>query len=131
MSRESNKLVRCASKERCCFPREFSFEKLVGLIIISVDVVVDIVYSLAIYSEQTTKMSMKSLMFKGKQLLWEGCRAVASLTVPGGQEFPLSSFSPKFHNFSSNFSHFLPHFGSPGGRLAHPGRPWLRHWRDG
>ena len=53
------------------------------------------------------------------------CRAVASLTVPGGQEFHFPHFSPKF---SSNFSHFLPHFGSPGGRVAHPGRPWLRHW---
>ena len=27
--------------------------------------------------------------------------------------------------FSSKFSHFLPHFGPPGGRIAHPGRPWL------
>ena len=26
------------------------------------------------------------------------------------------------------FSHFLPHFGSPVGRLAHQGRPWLHHW---
>ena len=30
--------------------------------------------------------------------------------------------------FSSNLIYFLPHFGPPGGRLAHPGRPWLRHW---
>ena len=22
----------------------------------------------------------------------------------------------------------LPNFGPPGGRVAHPGRPWLRHW---
>ena len=28
-------------------------------------------------------------------------------------------------SFSSNFTYFLPHFGP---RLAHPGRPWLRHW---
>ena len=39
-----------------------------------------------------------------------------------------SSFSCRFSHFSSNFLHFLPHFGLPGGRLAHPGRPWLRHW---
>ena len=54
---------------------------------------------------------------------------------PGWARVPLSSFSPKFWTFfsyfSSNFSHFLPHFGSPGGRLAHPGRPWLRHWTNG
>ena len=34
-----------------------------------------------------------------------------------------------FTYFSSKFSHFLPHFGPPGGRVAHPGRPWLRYWR--
>ena len=36
--------------------------------------------------------------------------------------------SRSFSHFSSNFLNFLPHFGLPGGRLAHPGRPWLRHW---
>ena len=39
-----------------------------------------------------------------------------------------SLFSCRFSHFSSNFLHFLPHFGLPGGRLAYPGRPWLRHW---
>ena len=40
----------------------------------------------------------------------------------------LSSFFPQISiNFSSNFTYFLPHFGPPGGRVAHPGRPWLRH----
>ena len=29
--------------------------------------------------------------------------------------------------FIWNFAHFLPHFGPTGGRLVHPGRPWLRH----
>ena len=24
--------------------------------------------------------------------------------------------------------YFLPHFGPPGGRVANPWRPWLRHW---
>ena len=66
------------------------------------------------------------------QLFYMSFRAVASLTVPGGQEFHFPHFFPKFWSFfsyfSSNFSHFLPHFGSPGGRLAHPGRSWLRHW---
>ena len=63
-----------------------------------------------------------------------GSRAVGSLTVPGGQEFHFPHFSQIliiFSYFSSNVSHFLPHFGSPGGRLAHPGRPWLRHWPAG
>ena len=31
-----------------------------------------------------------------------------------------------FSYFSSNFTYFLPNFGPPG--VAHPGRPWLRHW---
>ena len=42
--------------------------------------------------------------------------------------FNLSSFSCSFSYFSSNFLHFLPHFGFLGGRFAHPGRPWLHHW---
>ena len=54
-----------------------------------------------------------------------GQQAVASLSLPGGQ---FSSFSCIFPHFPSIFLHFLPHFGLPGGRLAHPGRPWLRHW---
>ena len=57
-------------------------------------------------------------------------RAVASLTVLGGQEFQFLHFFPqiwiKFSYFSSNLTYFLPHFGSLGGRVAHPGRPWLR-----
>ena len=55
-----------------------------------------------------------------------GSRAVASLTVPGGQEFLFPHFSQMliiFSYFSSNVYNFLPHFGSPGGRVAHPGRP--------
>ena len=48
---------------------------------------------------------------------------------PGWARVPLSSFFPQISiNFSSNFTYFLPHFGPPGGRVAHPGRPWLRHW---
>ena len=50
---------------------------------------------------------------------------------PGWARIPLSSFFPQisisFFYFSSNFTYFLPHFGPPGGRVAHPGRPWLRH----
>ena len=46
-------------------------------------------------------------------------RAVASLTVPGGQEFHFPQFFLKFWSFfsylSSNFTYFLPHFGPPGG----------------
>ena len=44
---------------------------------------------------------------------------------------PLSSFFPQISNnfsyFSWNFTYFLPHFGPPGGQVAHLGRPWLRH----
>ena len=51
---------------------------------------------------------------------------------PGWAIVPLSSFFSQiliiFFLFSSNFAYFLPHFGLPGGRVAHPGRPWLRHW---
>ena len=51
---------------------------------------------------------------------------------PGWARVPLSSFSLKFRSifliFSSNFTYFLPHFGPPDGRVAHPGRPWLCHW---
>ena len=56
-------------------------------------------------------------------------RAVASLSLPGGQDRMISSIFPHFPVASLIFLHFLPHFGLPGGRLAHPGRPWwLRHW---
>ena len=48
---------------------------------------------------------------------------------PGWARIPLSSFFLKcwliYLIFPQTF--FLPYFGSPGGRLAHPGRPWLRH----
>ena len=51
---------------------------------------------------------------------------------PGWARVPLSSFFPQiwinFSYSSSNFTYFLPHFGPPGGQVAHPGRPWLRHW---
>ena len=55
-------------------------------------------------------------------------RAVASLTIPDGQKFHFPLFpqiSINISYFSSIFSHFLPHVGSPGGRVAHLGRPWL------
>ena len=49
----------------------------------------------------------------------------------GWARVPLSSFFPQilidFSYFSSNFTYFLPHFGSLGGRVAHLERPWLRH----
>ena len=63
------------------------------------------------------------------------CRAVASLTVPGGQEFHFPHFFLKsrlsFLIFPQTFTHFLPHFGPPGGQVAHPGRPWLRQCMTG
>ena len=39
-------------------------------------------------------------------------------------------YSVIFFHFSSICPHFLPQFDAPGGRLAHPGRPWLRHWNQ-
>ena len=54
---------------------------------------------------------------------------------PGWARVPLSSIFLKFWSvfsyFSSNFTYFLPHFSPPGGRVAHPGRPWLRHCNRG
>ena len=50
---------------------------------------------------------------------------------PGWARVPRSWFFPQisinFSYFSSNFTYYLPHLGRPGGRVAHPGRPWLRH----
>ena len=74
--------------------------------------------------ERTSEKKMLSALFYNDPF-----RAVASLTVLGGQEFHFPHFSsnPDQFFFPSNFAHFLPHFGPPGGRLAHPGRPWLRY----
>ena len=61
-------------------------------------------------------------------------RDIAILTVPGGggQKFHFPHFSSTFHHcflfFLKLSTFFCPHFGPPGGRVAHPGRPWLRHW---
>ena len=53
---------------------------------------------------------------------------------PGWARVPLSSFFLKFWSifliFRQTLLIFFPHFGSPGGRVAHPGRPWLRHWKQ-
>ena len=52
---------------------------------------------------------------------------------PGWARVPLSSFFLKFWWIFLIFpqtTYFLPHFGSLGGQVAHPGRPWLRHWSD-
>ena len=50
----------------------------------------------------------------------------------GWARVPLSSFFLKlwsiFLIFPQTLLIFFPHFGSPGGRVAHPGRLWLRHW---
>ena len=56
-------------------------------------------------------------------------RAVASLTV-SGKSFTFLIFPQiaiNFFYFSSNVAHFLPHFGSPAGWLAHREKPWLCH----
>ena len=54
-------------------------------------------------------------------------RAVASLTFPGGQEFHFPQILINFSYLSSNFTYFLPQFDPPGGQVAQPERPWLRH----
>ena len=57
-------------------------------------------------------------------------RAIASLTVPGGQKFHFPHFFQilsNFSYFSSNFTYFLPHFGPPVGATCPPGRPLLHH----
>ena len=41
----------------------------------------------------------------------------------------LPKISINFFYFSSNFYHFLAHFGSLGGGVAHPERPWLHYWK--
>ena len=51
-------------------------------------------------------------------------RAVASLSLPGGQDKNISSIFPHFPVFSL----ILLHFGTPGGPAAHPRMPWLRYW---
>ena len=64
-------------------------------------------------------------------IFWYTIRAVDKLTVPGGQSKNISSTLPHFPKYFAYFSsiclEFFPHFGPPGGRLAHPGRPWLCH----
>ena len=55
-------------------------------------------------------------------------RGVVSFTVPDGREFHFPHFSSNFQIVSSNIPQFYPQFGPPGGRVAHTGRPWLRHW---
>ena len=57
--------------------------------------------------------------------------AVASLSLPGGQDknisstwlFNITSFSYSFSSFFFKFSSFFSHFGLPVERLAHSGRP--------
>ena len=51
-------------------------------------------------------------------------RGVASITVPGGQEFHFLHFSSNLNHFFLIFplsSFFCPHFGPPGRRLPHKG----------
>ena len=96
-----NKACRCATP--ACFPIQF-----------------------------TSPLSYLYALFAWLPLILSSFRAVASLSTPDGQDRNISSifnaFSCIFSHFSLNFLHFLPHFGLPGGRLAHPGSPAkLRH----
>ena len=75
----------------------------------------------------TSHLKLNLLFFN----IWTSAspRAVASLAAPGGQESSLFlKFWSIFLNFSSNITFFFPHFGPPGGWVAHPGRLWLHHW---
>ena len=56
-------------------------------------------------------------------------RAVASLTVPGGQEFHFLHFFLEFYQFFLKLIFFFIFtlLCPPGGRVAHLGRPWLCH----
>ena len=48
-----------------------------------------------------------------------------------GKSFTFLIFSSNFDQFFLFFLKlyvFSSSFGPPGGRIAHPGRPWLRHW---
>ena len=78
--------------------------------------------------EKSPLLNNQAIYFHSKVMSAQGRSQPHS---PGWARVPLSSFFPQiliiFSYFSSNFSNFLPHFGSPGGRVAHPGRPWLRH----
>ena len=56
-------------------------------------------------------------------------RAVASLSLPGGQDRMISSIFPHFPVASLIFPQFFfIFFLILVFRVAHPGRPWLRHW---
>ena len=69
------------------------------------------------------------LMLGSDQLVAQGRSQPHS---PIWARLPLSSFfsqiSNNFHYFYSNFSHFLPHFGPPGGRLVHPERLYFSRY---
>ena len=54
-------------------------------------------------------------------------RAVAILTVPGGQEFHFPHFFLKFRSIFLIFAQTYL-FSSSFWPSAHPGRPWLRYW---
>ena len=75
------------------------------------------------FSSKASKLAKSSVPKPQKlgQTSVHKARAVASLTVPGGQEYHFPHFFHKiwikFSYFSSNFSHFLPHFGPPGGQV--------------
>ena len=64
----------------------------------------------------------------------KGTRAEASLSLPGGQDRNISSILPHFPVgsliFPQIFFIFFLIFVLPGGRAAHPGRPWLLHWKE-
>ena len=68
--------------------------------------------------------------------LQERSKAVASLSLSGGQDKNISSFFPHIPVVSLISPQIFLHFvlilvfwvgGSP---TAHPGRPWLHHWKE-
>ena len=77
---------------------------------------------------------VKGVRFK-KSTFWVQKQGRSQPHNPGWARVPLFSVFPQvlinFSYFSSNFTYFLPHFGLPGGQVAHPGRPWLCHCSKG
>ena len=94
--------------------------------------IIVVLYSMKNFFPTYTRNMLLIKLKNMKKILLELAQGRSQPHSPGWARVPLSSFFPQisiiFSYFSSNFSQFLPQFGSPGGRLAHPGRPWLRHW---
>ena len=86
------------------------------------------------YGKKRREVASLSLSPRQDKNISSFSRAYSRLSTSGGQEWNIPYFSLIILSFapifSSIFPHFLPQFGPPAGRLAYPGRLWLRHWRN-